>query len=164
MGETHRHERARVDRGGPALRADGPLRDSPVHPLIADERHAHAFGGSLETPATMTKSFLLLAPSLVLSAAAFLLFALDGVSAGGKAGVKSASFWLTLLGLLAAMALVPGVGLDVPVIYGRGMLVADGLSFALTWIALLTVFLVVVLSVYDRTFAGMSLSVYYGLL
>ena len=44
------------------------------------------------------------------------------------------------------------------------MLIADGLSFFLTWIALLTTFFVVLMSEYDKTFDGMSLSVYYGLL
>src|SRR5437879_2679613 len=112
----------------------------------------------------MIHSLNLLAPSLVLSAFALLLFALDTGKARTTTGSRAAGMWLTLLGLALAGALIPFVGVDHPVIYGRGMLVADALSFVLSWIALLTTFLVVILSEKDRTFEGLSLAGYDGLL
>ncbi len=112
----------------------------------------------------MTNSFILLAPSLILSAAAFVLFGLDTFSGRNTPALKAAGFWFTLVALVLAAAFTSRVGLDHPVYYGRGMLITDGLSLVLTGIALLTTFFVVVLSEYDKTFDGMPLSVYYGLL
>jgi NADH-quinone oxidoreductase subunit N len=109
-------------------------------------------------------SLKLLAPTIALSAFAFALFGLDTLKDRTSPGSRRSGFWLTLIGLAVAAIVVPWTGLDVPVIYGRGMLIADGLSFFLTWIALLTTFFVVLMSEQDRTFEGLSLSVYYGLL
>ncbi len=106
----------------------------------------------------------LLAPTLSLSAFAFALFGLDTLKNRLSASSRTTGFWLTLAGLAVTAILVPCVGLDVPISYGRGMLIADGLSFILSRIALLTTFFVVLMSEYDRTFEGLSLSVYYGLL
>jgi len=109
-------------------------------------------------------SLKLLAPTLALSAFAFALFGLDTFKNRLSASARTSGFWVTLIGLAVTAALVPWAGLDIPVSYGRGMLIADGLSFFLTWIALMTTFLVVLMSEFDRTFEGLSLSVYYGLL
>jgi NADH-quinone oxidoreductase subunit N len=109
----------------------------------------------------MTNSLRLLAPTLSLSAFAFILFGVDTLKGGGP---RKAAFFLTLLGLGVTAALVRPLGLASPLSYGHGMLVADGLSFFLTCIALATTFLVVLLSEQDRSFDGLSLSVYYGLL
>jgi NADH-quinone oxidoreductase subunit N len=112
----------------------------------------------------MITSLNLIAPTLVLGAFAFILFALDTGKSRTSPGSRAAAMWLTLLGLAGAGYLIPFSGIDNPVIYGRGMLVSDALSFFLSWIALLTTFLVVILSENDRTFEGLSLAVYYGLL
>jgi NADH-quinone oxidoreductase subunit N len=109
----------------------------------------------------MTKSLLLLAPTLSLSAFAFALFGVDTLKGGGS---RKSAFWLTLIGLAVTAVLVQHAGLSTPVSYGRGMLVADGLSFFLTCMALVTIFFVVLLTEQDRTFDGLSLAVYYGLL
>ena len=106
-------------------------------------------------------SLFLLAPTLSLSAFAFILFGVDTLKGGGT---RQAAFWLTLAGLAVTAALVRPVGLATPVLYGRGMLVADGLSFFLTGIALTTIFFVVLLSEYDHAFDGLPLAAYYGLL
>jgi NADH:ubiquinone oxidoreductase subunit 2 (subunit N) len=106
----------------------------------------------------------LISPTLALSAFSFALFGLDTIKDRASAKARGIGFWLTLAGLAVAAALVPCAGIGAPVFYGRGMLVADGLSFFLTWIALLTTVFVVLISETDRTFNGMSLAVYYGLL
>ena len=106
----------------------------------------------------------LLLPELILSAVAFVLFGLDTLKERQSAGGKNAGFVVALLGLVVAVVFVPCTGLDTPLVYGKGMLVADGLSFTLAWIALVTTVFVVVLSQYDRTFDNLSLTVYYGLL
>jgi len=106
-------------------------------------------------------SLFLLAPTLSLSAFAFLLFGVDTLKGGGS---RKTAFWLTLTGLAVTAAFVRPCGLTSPVLYGRGMLVADGLSFFLTCIALTTIFFVVLLTEQDHTFDGFSLAVYYGLL
>src|ERR1019366_10562175 len=100
----------------------------------------------------MANSWIFLAPSLILSAAAFALFGLDTLSGRNTAALKAVGFWLTLAGLALALGFTSHAGLDRPVVYGRGMLVSDGLSFVLTWIALITTFIVAVLSEYDKTF------------
>jgi NADH-quinone oxidoreductase subunit N len=106
-------------------------------------------------------SLRLLAPSLSLSAFAFALFGVDTLKGGGS---RKAGFWLTLVALFVTAALVRPWGLSTPVLYGRGMLVADGLSFFLTCIALVTSLFVVLLSEQDNTMSEQSLAVYYGLL
>jgi NADH-quinone oxidoreductase subunit N len=112
----------------------------------------------------MTTGFRLLAPTLVLSAFAFLLFGLDTLKGRARPGVKSAGFWLALLGLGISAAMISSAGQPTPILYGRGMLVSDSLSFILSWIAILTTFLVVILSENDRTFEELPLCAYYGLL
>jgi len=72
-------------------------------------------------------SFLFMAPGLILSGMAFVLFAMDASAPGRRGG--QAGFWATLVALVAAAALIPHVGFDHAVIYGRGMLISDGLSF-----------------------------------
>jgi NADH-quinone oxidoreductase subunit N len=109
----------------------------------------------------MRNSLILLAPTLSLSAFAFALFGVDTLKGGGP---RKSAFWLTLVGLAVTAVLVYHAGLGSPVSYGRGMLVADGLSFFLTGIALATVFFVVLLTEQDQAFEGFSLAAYYGLL
>ncbi len=109
-------------------------------------------------------SLKLLAPTLSLSAFAFALFGMDTLKDKKSKSGRSAGFWVMLIGLAVTAVLVPCAGLTGSITYGRGMLVADGLSFLLTWIALITTFFVVLMSEYDRTFTGLSLNVYYGLL
>ena len=145
----------------PLCRSDGAVRDRAVHPPVAVERDVVPSGRSAEASATMTNSLLLLAPTLSLSAFAFILFGVDTLKGGGS---RKAAFCLALLGLGVTAALVHPLGLVAPLSYGRGMLVADGLSFFLTCIALATTFLVVLLSEQDQGFDGLSLAVYYGLL
>jgi len=106
-------------------------------------------------------SFFLLAPALSLSAFAFVLFGMDTLKGGGS---RNGGFWLTLAGLVVTAALVRPAGLASPILFGRGMLVADGLSFFLTCITLSTTFFVVLLSEQDNTLGGQPLAVYYGLL
>jgi NADH-quinone oxidoreductase subunit N len=111
----------------------------------------------------MMNELHLFAPVLSLSAFAFVLFGLDTVKNRNSPGTRRATFWVALLGLAISAALVSAAGLDKPIAFGRGMLVTDSLSFFLTWITLVTVFLVVILSEYDHTFDGLPLAVYYGL-
>src|SRR5262249_24997464 len=79
-------------------------------------------------------------------------------------GVRKSAFWITLLGLASSAVVIPCSSFTHPTSYGRGMLVADPLSLFLTGITLFTLFFVVLLSEYDRTFQNLSLSVYYCLL
>src|SRR5260221_9286677 len=106
----------------------------------------------------------LLAPALSLSAFAFALFGMDTLKNKKSPAGRSAGFWVMLIGLMVSAALVPSAGLHGVISYGRGMLVADGLSYLMTWISLITIVFVVLMSEYDRTFTGLSLNVYYGLL
>jgi len=112
----------------------------------------------------MNESLKLLLPILSLSAVAFILLGLDAASRESTASVRRAGFWLTLLGFaMAAFFLAPQNG-NAPIPFGRQMLVWDGLSYFLSWVALLTVFFVALLSVQDKEFAGMRLSAYFALL
>lgn len=106
----------------------------------------------------------LLAPALVLSGFSLALFGVDAFFPGTSTRRSPMPFYLGFLGLLLSAFLIPCVDPQVPLIYGRGMLVADGLSFALSWISLLTTLIVVLLSESDRVLNGHSLAVYYGML
>src|SRR5688572_22382924 len=102
----------------------------------------------------------LLAPTLSLSAFAFILFGLDTVRARTSEKTRSVAFGLTLLGLVVSALLIPCSVLRTPTSYGHGMLIADGLSFVMSWIALSATFIVVVMSQQDRSFEGVPLSAY----
>lgn len=109
-------------------------------------------------------SLRLLAPTLSLSAFAFLLFGLDAYADGRRVPARRAAFWISLAGLALTLALISPVPAGAPQVFGRGMLVWDGVSYFLSWIAVLTVLLVALLSEQCREFKGLSLSVYFGLI
>ncbi len=112
----------------------------------------------------MSQSFRLCAPALVLSGFSFLLFAIDAFRSKNLRTSSQVSFWTAIAGLLAAGALLPCRGFDTAILYGKGMLVADGLSVFMSWIAILSTFLVVLLSDQDEAHAGPSSAVYFGML
>jgi len=110
------------------------------------------------------QSLRLLLPMITLSAVAFILFGVDAAAHEATTAVRKAGLWITLLGVAAGAYLLTPQNGDAPVVFGRQMLVWDGLSFFLSWVALLTVFFVALLSEHDKEFDGMRLSAYFGLL
>jgi NADH-quinone oxidoreductase subunit N len=108
-------------------------------------------------------TYRLLAPLFTLSAFAFLLFGVDAWTKVPTKGNRRISFWITLVGVIAAMvAIYPP--LEEGSIFARQMLIWDGLSYFFTWVTLITVVLVILLSEQFADFDGLRLSTYYGLL
>jgi NADH-quinone oxidoreductase subunit N len=107
----------------------------------------------------------LLLPVLSLSAFAMALLGWDTLDSPTARRLRPMGFWLALAGLAVAAASMrlPAVE-GGTVIYARGMLVADGLSNFMTWIAILGSWLVVLMSRFDQAFEGNSLGAYFGLL
>ena len=113
----------------------------------------------------MNPSIRLLAPVFSLSAFAFLLFGVDAMAEQATDRLRRLSFWLGLIGSVVTALLLVAPSADLgPHIFGRQMLIWDGLSYFLSWIAVLTLFFVILLSERYREFAGMRLSAYFGLL
>jgi NADH-quinone oxidoreductase subunit N len=108
-------------------------------------------------------SLRLLAPILALSSFAILLFGVDAYARQVTPGVRKLSFWLSIIGIvIAAAALYPPQ--SVSPLFGRDMLIWDGMAYFFSWIVLLTMLFVVLLSENYRDFSSMRLSAYYGLL
>jgi NADH-quinone oxidoreductase subunit N len=108
-------------------------------------------------------SYSLLAPVLSLSAFALLLFAHDAWTPEASAGARRAGFWMTLIGVIVSAGLLHApLGPDA--LFARQMLVWDGLSFFFSWITLLTLLFVILLSCSHDEFEGLRMSAYYGLL
>jgi len=108
-------------------------------------------------------SYHLLAPIFSLSAFAFLLFGVDAWTKEPTPGTRRISFWLAVLGLGVSAAVVQSP-LVTGSLFARQMLIWDGLSYFFTWITLLTLFFVVLLSDNFADFDGLRMSTYYGLL
>jgi len=112
-------------------------------------------------------SLFLLSPVLVLTAFAFVLFGVDALTSKPSATSVSQrlSFWLALLALAVASVCLLQVpsGLENP-LFGRGMLVWDGLSYFFSWMAIISIFLVVLMSDRYRDFAQARLSSYFAFL
>lgn len=108
-------------------------------------------------------ALFLLTPALCLCAFSFLLLAVDAGICGVSARARSAGFWIAILGLIAAAGLLRAPG-AAPLLFGRQMLIWDGLSYFLTGIGILTAFFVVLLSERYRGFEGARLGAYYALL
>ncbi len=109
-------------------------------------------------------SLRLISPILALTGFALALFGVDAFANPSTAKRSPLSFALAIVGLITGALLIPCMDFNTPLVFGRGMLVADGLSFALSWISLLTTLLAVMLSEQDRALAGTSRAVYYGML
>ncbi len=107
---------------------------------------------------------VLIAPALVLSAVSFILFGIDAVQRKGSSRVSRTAFGVAVLGLFAAAAFLPYTGDGAPVVYGRGMLVADGLSMFLSWIVVVSTLLVVLISEQETARSDSSSALYYGML
>src|SRR4051812_28717167 len=108
-------------------------------------------------------SYGLLTPLIALSCFAFMLFGVDAWTRQPTKLAARAAFWLALFGLVAAMvAIRPPT--PAGVLFARNMLVWDPLSYFFSWITLLTIFFVVLLSDNFAEFKGLRLSTYYGLL
>lgn len=112
----------------------------------------------------MMTSLPYLLPPLVLSAFAFVLFGVDAYNTGRSAASRKIELTLATLGILGALVVIPVTLPGSSTLFGRNMLIWDGTSYFITWIALLTTLLVVFLSSRHKPFDGMSLSVYFGLL
>ena len=112
---------------------------------------------------TLSITYILLAPLLVLSAFAFLLLAVDASTKKPSVGSRRLSFWLTVIGVIAAAAVLhaPEAG---GVFFARQMLIWDGLSYVFSWVTLLTVLFVTLLSNSFSDFDGLRMSTYYALL
>ena len=111
----------------------------------------------------MTLSLRLISPALCLSFFAFLLLGIDAFSRTASLAVRRAGFWTALIGIIAALLLLPAPA-ETPILFGHQMLVWDGLSYFLSWVALLTIFFVLMLSEQYRPFTGLRLSAYFSLL
>lgn len=105
----------------------------------------------------------LLAPAACLSAFAFLLFGVDAWTVRVSERSKNAAVWISLLGLIGAATLLVAPA-SAGTLFGRGMLIWDGLAYFFSWIALLTLMMVVLLSVGYRPYQGLRLGSYLGLL
>jgi NADH-quinone oxidoreductase subunit N len=112
----------------------------------------------------MNATLRLFAPVVALSGFAFVLFGLDAMASRANEGLKRASFWVALAGLLVTALLIPDPGSGGGTLFGRQMLIWDGLSYFLSWIVVLTVFFVILLSEKYRDFSDLRLSAYLGLL
>src|ERR1051325_7353389 len=107
--------------------------------------------------------YRLLAPLLSLSIFAVLLLGLDAWTHEPSPGTRRTGFWLMLVGVVVtAGLLVPPFGPSV--FFARQMLVWDGLSYFFSWITLLTLLFVALLSHTYGEFKGLRLSAYYALL
>jgi len=111
----------------------------------------------------VTNTYTLLAPLFVLSAFAFLLLGVDAMVKQPSAASRRLSFWLTIVGLIAA-AVTLGSPAGGSVLFARQMLVWDGLSYVFSWVTLLTVLFVTLLSNSFSDFDGLRMSTYYALL
>ncbi len=114
----------------------------------------------------MYLSLRLLAPVFSLCTFAFVLFGVDAMALRGTDALRKLSFWIALVGVVisAALLVFPSGPEQGPHLFGHQMLVWDGLSYFLSWIAVLTVFFVILLSERYREFTGLRLSAYFGLL
>src|SRR5689334_11545718 len=106
-------------------------------------------------------SYCLLAPLVSLSAFSFALFALDAWTS--KLGSRRAGFWLALIGIVVSAALLH-TPLASGSLFARQMLIWDGLSYFFSWVTLLTLMFVVLMSSTFKDFEGIRMSAYYGLL
>lgn len=108
-------------------------------------------------------SLRLVAPVGCLCAFAFALFGLDAWTRKVTQRNWRSAMLLALAGLgVTGITLCP-LATTVALI-GRGMMVWDGLSYFFSWIALLTLFFVVLMSSRYREFAGLRMGPYFGLL
>lgn len=112
----------------------------------------------------MNESLRLAAPALTLTAFALLQFALDAWGTLSKATVRRLTFGTSFLALIAAGALVPGPRIDSATVFGRGMLIWDGLSYFVTWLGLFAAGMTILLSPSHRAFHGLRLAAYNGLM
>lgn len=78
--------------------------------------------------------------------------------------LRQVGFWLTLAGLGLAAGFLSQTPAAEAVLFGRQMLVWDGLSYFFSWIALLTLIFVVLLSARYQAYEGLRLSSYFALL
>src|SRR5258708_26428848 len=109
-------------------------------------------------------SYRLLAPLLSLSVSAFVLLALDAWSPEPSEGARGDGLWLTLGGLVVTAGVLNPPLAAGGALFARQMLVWDGLSYFFSWITLLTVFFIVLLSNTYSEYQGLRLSAYYALL
>ncbi len=105
----------------------------------------------------------LLGPSTCLSVFAFILLGLDAVAKGVNDRTRQIGSSLTLLGLAIAAILLKATPV-VPVMYARNMLVWDGLAYFFSWITLLTVLVVVLLSQSYKPFSHIRMNAYWALM
>ncbi len=108
-------------------------------------------------------TYRLLAPLFSLSAFAFLLFGVDAWTRNVKNGGRRLSLGLALGGLIVSAAVLHAP-LEAGSLFARQMLIWDGLSYFFSWVILLTLFLVVLMSEFYLEFDELRLSAYYGLL
>lgn len=108
-------------------------------------------------------TYRLLAPLFSLSAFSFLLFGVDAWTRNVKNGGRRFSFWLALIGVITSAAVLHAPLMNGS-LFARQMLIWDGLSYFFSWIILLTLVLVVLLSEFFVEFENTRLSAYYGLL
>jgi len=110
----------------------------------------------------MTTALTFIAPALGLTLCAFVLLALDALDRRMPHQVRTTGFWLALIGLVASAALIPGAPAE-PIVFGRGMLVWDGLSMVVTWLGILSAGTVLLMSFGTRAYDGFRLAAYQGL-
>lgn len=108
-------------------------------------------------------SFRLIAPILSLTSFAFLLFALDAAVKENSAKVRRWGFWLTIAAVVVSALLMPLPG-QAGMIFGRQMLIWDGLSYFLSGIAILTVLFVLLIGENYSEYKNVRMSAYLGLL
>lgn len=103
------------------------------------------------------------APFLSLSFFAFVLLGIDAFASRNTKTVRTAGLWVTVAGLAVSAALLPCPGAT-DLLFGRQMLIWDGLAYFLSWIGIVTVFFVVLMGESYHEFANKRMSAYYALL
>src|SRR5438309_3348892 len=96
----------------------------------------------------------LIAPVLILSVFGFLALGLDALLREAGPRSDSIGFWLSLIGLSLAAWRIPLPSPVTPNLFGHQMLVWDGLAYFLTWLAIVTLIMTVLVSARYRDFAG----------
>src|SRR5690242_7412340 len=112
---------------------------------------------------TMIESLQIVAPALSLTFFAIFLFALDAVPPRSGEVESRIGFWTALVGLGVSAVLIPHVP-GQGILNADAMLRWDGLSYVVSWITVLAVFLVIVVSPSYKPFKTLRLNAYYGLL
>src|SRR5690348_2786450 len=105
----------------------------------------------------MIPSLAFYGPVIGLAAVSLALFALDALGRRPAFEMRSFGFWIGLAGMAFTAMLIAAVPIE-PHVFGHGMLVWDGLSFVVAWVALLSAASIFLLSAGYRGYDELRLA------